>query len=144
MYIGRHRHRQRPGPSGPTPSMTGIRAVRVASRRIENGLLTVKLSVDLSAPEGPVIHVEGECDMASIGALTVAGRDAIAAAEPSGRVTIDMRALTFLDSSGLGALIAIRKAATDKHIELRLRSVPSQASRILAITAMEDFFDIET
>jgi anti-anti-sigma factor len=123
--------------------MTGIPAVRIASRRIENGLLTVKLSVDLNAPGGPVIHLEGECDMASIDALTVAGRDAIAAAEPGGRVTIDMGALTFLDSSGLGALIGIRKAATDKHIELRLRSVPRQASRILTITAMNDLFDIE-
>jgi anti-sigma B factor antagonist len=58
-------------------------------------------------------------------------------------MTIDLRALTFLDSSGLGALVAIRNAATDKNIALRLRSVPRQASRILALTAMEDFFEIE-
>lgn len=103
----------------------------------------MQISMDLNTPEGPVIHLEGECDMASIDALNAAGREAIGAASAGGRMTIDLRALTFLDSSGLGALVAIRNAATDKNIALRLRSVPRQASRILALTAMEDFFEIE-
>lgn len=105
---------------------------------------SVEISVDHNAPDGPVIHLDGDCDMASVAALNAAGRDAVAAAAPGGLVNIDMGALTFLDSSGLGALVAIRNAASHENVVLRLRHVPSQASRILALTAMEDFFDTDT
>ena len=105
---------------------------------------TVQLTVERNSREGPVIHLAGECDMASVDALSAAGRDVIATVSPGGRVTVEMHSLAFLDCSGLGTLVAMRNAATDQDVELRLRAVPHHVNRILALTAMADSFVIES
>jgi anti-sigma B factor antagonist len=58
-------------------------------------------------------------------------------------VVIDLREVTFLDSTGIGALVAISNAAHDKDVPLVLRSVPERIAKLLKITGLEHAFATE-
>ena len=60
----------------------------------------------MSAAEPTVITPEGELDIASLGDLCAAISDA--AHEGAGTVVVDLSQVTFIDSSGLGALVELR------------------------------------
>lgn len=102
------------------------------------------LSVDFDDRDVPRINVAGECDVSSVEALRAAASDVIATLSPGARVTIDLHALTFLDCCALGALVAISNEAASRDIELRLRAVSVPVSRLLTLTAMQDFFTIDS
>ena len=59
------------------------------------------------------------------------------------RVVIDLSGVTFMDSSGLGALIAISQAAEERGTSLVLRSPPPAVTRIMEMTATESVFTIQ-
>ena len=59
----------------------------------------------MSAAEPTVIAPEGELDIASVGDLRAARTDA--AREGPGAVVVDLSQVTFIDSSGLGALVEL-------------------------------------
>lgn len=56
------------------------------------------------------------------------------------RLVADLGAVEFLDSSGLGALIAGLKAARAAGGDLRLAAVPEQARVVLALTTLDRMF----
>ena len=56
-------------------------------------------------------------------------------------VVIDMRAVQFLDSSGLGAIIALRKAMDDAR-PLTLLGLTPNVERVFLLTRMDSVFDI--
>lgn len=56
-------------------------------------------------------------------------------------VIVDMRAVDFLDSSGLGAMIAVRKAMGDDR-PLILRGLTPNVERVFRLTRMDSVFDI--
>lgn len=58
----------------------------------------------------------------------------------SARLVADLGAVEFLDSSGLGALIAGLKAARAAGGDLRLAQVPEQARVVLALTTLDRMF----
>ena len=58
-------------------------------------------------------------------------------------VTLDLAALTFMDSSGLNVLNRVRVAADDHGIKLTLRNVRDQVHRVLEVTNMSELFTIE-
>jgi anti-anti-sigma factor len=58
-------------------------------------------------------------------------------------LSVDLGSLTFLDSSGLAALIMVRKNATEKGIEFRLHSVPRQIRRVLEACGTEELFGLQ-
>jgi anti-anti-sigma factor len=58
-------------------------------------------------------------------------------------VVIDLSGVTFLDSSGLGALIEIRKQALDRGQRTTLRSPNAQLRRVLEIARIDSLFHIE-
>ncbi len=71
-------------------------------------------------PDPLVIAPQGELDFASVGAFRDAVTEAAARAEPG--VVVDLSEVSFIDSSGLGALV-------DLHLRLR------RDSRRLAVVA---------
>lgn len=102
----------------------------------------VQVTLDLGNAAGPEIVLSGEIDLQVAAELRESGDAAIAAA--GGRpVRIDMSAVTFLDSTGIGALVAISNAAHDKDVPLRLRSVPEKITKLLSITGLDDVFVTE-
>jgi anti-anti-sigma factor len=88
-----------------------------------------------------VIAVEGELDLASAPQLQ---REVLALlARPVSTVTLDLDALTFMDSSGLNVLNRVRTAADDHGVVLTLRNVGKQARQVLDLTHMAELFTIE-
>jgi anti-sigma B factor antagonist len=63
--------------------------------------------------------------------------------EPVRDLTLDLTALSFLDSSGLGALCRAQEVAERRGIDLRLVSVPEHARRVLEITGLTGLFRLE-
>jgi anti-anti-sigma factor len=60
-----------------------------------------------------------------------------AARESEARMVLRMGRVTFLDSTGLGALVAVQKALHQQGKMLLLAEVPAQARMVLRITHLE-------
>ncbi len=72
-------------------------------------------------------------------------RDARATlALPVNRIVIDLRHVTFMDSSGLNALNTARREAADHGTELTLSSVPPQPRTVMEITGLAESFGLQT
>ena len=66
-----------------------------------------------------VVTPEGEIDMTNAAVLREVLRNVVER-KAAGRIAVDMRDVTFLDSTGLGMLVAARKAAAANGMELGL------------------------
>jgi anti-sigma B factor antagonist len=83
--------------------------------------------------DATTIAISGELDLASVDQL----RDAIRAAEESSRrsIVLDLSELSFMDSTGLSALLGARKRASENNHQLRfLPSRHDQVQQVLSIT----------
>lgn len=86
------------------------------------------------------LEVVGELDLLDAIELGEAGRQALT---PDCRVLrIDLSGVTFIGSSGLAALIAIRNEALAAH-ELILDNVPSSFRRVLELSGLSSVFKIQ-
>jgi len=80
-----------------------------------------------------IVTVVGELDLASADQLDKAIREAEESS--TSWIVIDLDGLTFLDSTGLGLLLAARKRSMHNGNRLRLvRSRHEQVTRLLSIT----------
>ncbi|MBC7542600.1 MAG: STAS domain-containing protein [Candidatus Sericytochromatia bacterium] len=59
-----------------------------------------------------------------------------------GRMTLDLRQTSFIDSSGLGALVATRRLAQEQNIELILWGLRPQVRRIFEMVHALELFSI--
>jgi anti-sigma B factor antagonist len=85
-----------------------------------------------------LLEVFGELDLETADELRDAG---IKALSPyGGTVRIDLAGVTFMDSTGLAALIQIRQQAGDAHRVLVQNPRPN-VQRILAITGLDKLFE---
>lgn len=57
-------------------------------------------------------------------------------------ILLDMEAVTFIDSSGLGGVINAFKVARSAGVRFVLCSISDQARMLLEITGMDQIFDI--
>lgn len=85
----------------------------------------------------PMVEVTGELDLSS-------GDELEALVTPmltrGAEVAIALRGVTFADSSGLGALLALLQKATDAGAEIVLVEPSPAVQRVLQITATADLF----
>lgn len=95
----------------------------------------------VEGPDGVRVTLRGELDLATSPDLQ---RELLAAlARGVAALTLDLAALEFLDSSGLGALYRTRQTAESLGIPFRLVAVPEHVVRVLEVTAMTPLFDLE-
>jgi anti-sigma B factor antagonist len=80
------------------------------------------------------VKARGEIDIYTGQQLRDALREALAA-RPA-QIVIDMAAVTFIDSSGLGVLIAAFKRAQDSGIQLALQAPTGRVLRVLELTGL--------
>jgi anti-sigma B factor antagonist len=86
------------------------------------------------------VVVSGEVDIASVDELL---REAYACLDgPADVCEIDLGAVTFIDSSGLGALVRIRNVAHERGKEVVLVNVPDPVGRLFAVTGLAEVFGI--
>ncbi len=60
-----------------------------------------------------------------------------------GRLVIDLSGLSFMDSTGLRALLQAREQASANQHELVLRRGPRQVQRVLELTKTDEVFTFE-
>jgi anti-sigma B factor antagonist len=90
---------------------------------------------------GLVLELRGELDLASAPLLEQQLTEL--EDESSGRVLIDMRNLTFMDSTGLALLIRAEQAAQNNGHQLRLRRGSKQVQRLFELTGVVDRFTFD-
>jgi anti-anti-sigma factor len=54
-------------------------------------------------------------------------------------VVLDLAEVTFIDSAGLGTLVAIRERARQLGVDLKISRVSERVQRILDVTGLGDF-----
>jgi anti-sigma B factor antagonist len=84
--------------------------------------------------------VTGEVDLLYADELREAGEAALTPL--AGTLRIDLSGVTFMDSTGLAALIAIRNKAEPSHVFI-LEKPTRNVRRVLEVTGMHKVFTIE-
>ncbi len=83
--------------------------------------------------EHTVLFVSGEMDIATVDEFTVAAREQLA----TGPVLLDLRDLSFMDSSGLRALIGLLREREQEGWSLTVgRNLHSNVKQLLEMTGM--------
>ena len=100
--------------------------------------------IQVAAEDGDIVaRVFGELDLAVRDEVVSTVSDALRGARPDGRLVADLGGVTFCDSSGLGALLDLRRAAADAGIRMVLRDVPPQVARLLDLTDVDGWLPRE-
>jgi anti-sigma B factor antagonist len=81
-----------------------------------------------------VFHVSGELDRASAKALDDELRGAIAGPSP---VVLDLREVTFIDSTGLQVLVLTAKQSALNGTSLKIVGVTERARKLFELTGLE-------
>ncbi len=107
----------------------------------ENTLEPLELDHRQDADGREVVAVRGEIDVATSPAL----RDELYATIDRGArvLVVDLSQLAFIDSSGLGVLVATLKHIKERDGELVLRGLDHPALRVFEITGLTELFTIE-
>jgi anti-sigma B factor antagonist len=58
------------------------------------------------------------------------------------RLTLDLSGLDFVDSSGIAALVVVRKCAIERDVELAFESVQPQVRRVLEACGVAELFGL--
>ncbi|MGH9224377.1 MAG: STAS domain-containing protein [Acidimicrobiales bacterium] len=100
------------------------------------------VAVDGGGREGEaVLRLQGELDIATVGALDEAVESLAALGLPT--VVVDVSALTFIDSSGLHRLVVLLKRQREHGGEVVLRAPPPQVVRVLEIVGLTRVMKID-
>lgn len=81
------------------------------------------------------VDVEGSDKISTMGVTALQSRERLP-------LKVDLSAVTFLDSTGLGALIHLRNATNHEPGALQLINPSEPVRRILALTRLTDVFTI--
>jgi anti-sigma B factor antagonist len=108
----------------------------------EHPALTIEAT---SAAEAQTIVLTGEADLQGAPKLEAALEHA--AAGPPELIVIDLRNVTFIDSSGLHALVQGHQLCRARGHELRVIPGPAKVQRVFELTGIDDvlsFWDPDT
>lgn len=88
-----------------------------------------------------ILKVVGEVDVAAADELVKASQRCL---DRSPVLELDLSELTFIDSSGLGALVRIRNEARQRDSSVALTNVTDSTARLLRITGLARVFGLES
>jgi anti-sigma B factor antagonist len=100
----------------------------------------VTASYELASGATPALIVRGEVDLDTrakfVEALQGIMRD-------DGAARVDLSGVTFIDSSGISALIECQQRALDQGSQIVLIAPSPPCRRVIQILGLEDFFPVE-
>jgi anti-anti-sigma factor len=96
----------------------------------------------VSSSSAPHLTLSGEIDLSVAPNLLDSGTEMARAVAP-GRLEIDLGDVSFIDSSGLGALISIRNTARQCGANLVLVRVSPVVARFFELAGVGDSFTVE-
>ena len=88
----------------------------------------------------PIVALHGEVDIAAADLVEAAIRDAFGSDGASKTVVVDLRAVTFLDSSGLRALLGAQQGSQAEERRIVLVRGAELVQRVFRITGLEEQF----
>ncbi len=87
----------------------------------------------------PVVTVKGETDVGTAPQLRTCLRNLVEAGHPS--LVVDLRPVTFLDSTALGVLIGARRRCREAGGDLRLVIDSPRVIKVFALTGLTSVFE---
>jgi len=90
---------------------------------------------------GSLVVIGGELDAGTAPRLGAALHDLVN--EGATSITVDCSDLEFIDSQGLGVLVAASRRLRDAGGQLHLRGVGDQLARVLRLTRLDQVFLLE-
>jgi len=87
-------------------------------------------------PSVVTLTISGEIDIATSRAM----RDALATGPGPAHLEVDMSAVTFIDASGIGVLLAARQRAVDSGGSLTLRAPSWAVRRLTGVLGLDEVF----
>jgi anti-sigma B factor antagonist len=87
------------------------------------------------------VAVRGEVDFSNADEIAQALRDAVADGSPA-VLQVDLGAATFIDSTGLGALIEGYRAATERDADFIVVNPTATFRRVLTVTGLCELFGL--
>jgi anti-sigma B factor antagonist len=96
-------------------------------------------TADLDAQDPGVLKLSGELDIAVVETFLQQAQAALA--ETDRVLVIDVDDVSFIDSTGLGALVRLREHAHANGKDVTLVHIPRQMGRILELTGLSGLFD---
>src|ERR1700748_3293168 len=88
------------------------------------------------------ITLAGAIDLESRTELINAGREALEAPGATGLV-LNLADITFIDSTGIGAIVSLASDASDAEASFALQEPSARVTRILELTGLGDAWTIE-
>lgn len=86
------------------------------------------------------LSVVGELDLSTAGRLSTTAQASLENGVT--RMTLDLAGVSFIDSTGLGALVEIKNAAEERGAELVLQTPSDRVLEVLRLTGMLDAFTL--
>lgn len=86
------------------------------------------------------LAISGDVDIATVDQFLTAARACLD--DTTETCEIDLAEVTFMDSSGLGALVRIRNLAHDRGKQVLLTKVPANVSRLFEVTGLDSLFGL--
>jgi anti-anti-sigma factor len=91
-------------------------------------------------PTEVTLPLRGEIDLNTADEMLARGTRLLTNCGPDVPLIIDLGAVSFMDSSGLSALVRLRRAAEAKDAQLLLRDVPDRVRTVLRLTGLSEHF----
>jgi anti-anti-sigma factor len=88
-----------------------------------------------------VLTVSGSVDLASQGALLAKGQELLARGDLTA-IALDLGDVTFLDSTGIGALVELSRDAEDQDVAFAIRNPSPRVTRVLEVTGLRDRWQV--
>jgi anti-anti-sigma factor len=96
--------------------------------------------IEVNGVNQAVVYAAGEIDASTLSALQGALAGAL---EQSSSVVLDMGGVTFMDSSGLGALLGSHRAAQQTGGSFLVRRPSHGVRRVLSMTGLDSVLQID-
>jgi anti-sigma B factor antagonist len=90
-----------------------------------------------------VVKLQGELDMATEPVLSDMIREVLSR-EQVGKLKIDLAGLQFLDSTGVRALLQIRRAAENRGVNLEITHPREHVAEVLRVAAVDRLLGVAT
>jgi len=83
-----------------------------------------------------VLHLAGSLDLVSRDEMLTAGRRVLGD-EQYGGVVLNLSEISFIDSTGIGALVELSRAAEDAEKSFALQDPSARVRRVLTLTGLD-------
>ena len=104
-------------------------------------MATAMSSEEVSADESSTVRYEGDLDIVTSEDLK--RRLAQLVEDGTTTVTLDLRGVGFVDSSGLGALVAIHNYAEARGAQLVVQGAPNHVRSLFTLTRLDSLLRVD-